>query len=97
MKKAIVKQIKNEIKYLNIGNNRTIPVAGIVGIFDLDETTVSRSMRDYLRNCEKSGITISVAKSLPKSIIYYDDGMRENIFFSSFSSAVLYKRLNGNE
>lgn len=97
MKKAVIKTIKNEIRYLNIGNNRSLPVAGIIGIYDLDETTVSKQMRDYLRKCEKNGIVISASTSLPKSIIQYDDGVRENIYFSSFTSAVLYKRLTENE
>ena len=97
MKKAVIINIKDKVKYLNIGNTRVIPVEGIVGIFDMDETTVSRSMRDFLRQCQKSEIIISVANSLPKSIIYYDDGIRENIYFSSFNSTVLYKRICGEE
>lgn len=94
MKKPVIYNLKSQRRYLNVGNNRSIPVSGIVGIFDIDSTTVSRNMRDWLRQCEKEGILISVANSIPKSVILYDDGVYRSVWFSSFNSSVLKARLN---
>ena len=93
MKKTVIYNLKKESRYLNVGNNRSIPVSGIVGIFDIDSTTVSRTMRDWLRLCEKEGILISVASSLPKSVVLYDDGIGRSVWFSSFNASVLKSRI----
>ncbi|MBE6543123.1 MAG: hypothetical protein E7675_01850 [Ruminococcaceae bacterium] len=93
MKKPVVYNIKSGRRYLNVGNNRSIPVSGIVGIFDMDSTTVSRYMRDWLRQCQNEGTIISVATTIPKTVILYDDGVGRSVWFSSFSSSVLRSRL----
>lgn len=95
MKKPVVYNIKSGARYLNVGNNRSVPVSGIVGIFDMDSTTVSKNMRDWLRACEREGILISVANSLPKSVILYDDGVQRSVWFSSFNASVLRSRIIG--
>jgi hypothetical protein len=97
LKKAVIINYKSPRRYVNIGNNRSIPVSGIVGIYDMDNATVSAEMRKWLRDAQKSGIVISVAESLPKSIIYYDDGINENVYFSPFSTAVIQKRISGKD
>ena len=93
MKKPVIYNLRSKSRYLNVGNNRSIPVSGIVGIFDIDSTTVSRNMRDWLRACEREGILISVATSLPKSVILYDDGVGRSVWFSSFNASVLRSRM----
>ena len=95
MKKPVIYNLKKESRYLNVGNNRSIPVSGIVGIFDIDSTTVSKNMRDWLRSCEREGVLISVANSLPKSVILYDDGVGRSVWFSSFNVSVLKARMMG--
>ncbi len=97
MKKPVIYNLKKESRYLNVGNNRSIPVSGIVGIFDIDSTTVSRNMREWLISCQKEGILVSVAASLPKSVILYDDGVGRSVWFSSFNASVLKSRIYGGK
>ena len=78
---------------MEIGNLRTIPIAGIVGIFDMDSATMSAQTREFLKNYQKVGAITSVSAALPKSFIVYDDGELEQIYFSPFSAAVLRHRL----
>ena len=95
MKKAVIIDFKKPSRYVNIGNNRSIPTSGIMGIYDMDSATRSYQMRKWLRDAQNSGKVISVATSLPKSIIYYDDGVSENVYFSPFSSSVIQGRIEG--
>ena len=56
--------------YLNIGQDTVITDKNILGIFDLDNTTVSKSTREYINTASKNGecITVSI-EELPKSFI----------------------------
>ena len=56
--------------YLNIGQDTVISDKNILGIFDLDNTTVSKSTREYINTASKNGecITVSI-EELPKSFI----------------------------
>ena len=55
--------------YLQIGTEKFIKDSDILGIFDLDNTTVSIKTREYLNNSEKNGETFTVSYDLPKSFI----------------------------
>lgn len=56
--------------FLHLGSETVIQTDTILGIFDLDNTTISRHSRDYLNRAEKSGRLINVSPlELPKSFI----------------------------
>ena len=56
--------------YLNIGQDTVITDKNILGIFDLDNTTVSKSTREYINTASKNGECITVSfEELPKSFI----------------------------
>lgn len=63
----------------------------------MDSSTASPAMRKWLRDAQANGQVISVANSLPKSIIYYDDGVRENVYFSPFASSVIQGRIENEK
>ena len=41
--------------YILISQDKAITTDGILGIFDLDNTTVSKASREYINYAEKSG------------------------------------------
>ena len=55
--------------YLHLGQDTVVTLDEIIGIFDLDTTTVSKSTRNYLTNAEKAGDVVNVSMELPKSFI----------------------------
>ena len=55
--------------YLHLGQSTVITHDEIIGIFDLDNTTVSKKTRDYLSKAEKEGRVNVVSYELPKSFI----------------------------
>ena len=46
--------------YLHLGNNFVIPESDVIGIFDMDNTTISKHTRKLLNLAEKSGKVTAV-------------------------------------
>lgn len=65
----------------------------IIGIFDLDNTTVSKITRDYLTRAEKGGRVVNVSMELPKSFIVCENENKEiTVYICQISSSTLIKR-----
>ena len=64
--------------YLHLGMDKVITFDDIIGIFDLDTTTVSKNTRDFLAKAEKAGIVENVCYDLPKSFIVCKTADGEN-------------------
>ena len=47
--------------YLHLGQDTVVTLDEIIGIFDLDTTTVSKSTRNYLTNAEKAGDVVNLS------------------------------------
>ncbi len=79
--------------YLHLGMDKVITFDDIIGIFDLDTTTVSKRTRDYLAKAEKAGIVENVCYDIPKSfIVCRDKNGNERVYISQISSTTLLKR-----
>jgi len=79
--------------YLHLGLDKVITYDEILGIFDLDNTTVSKSTRDYLSKAEKNGEVYNVCNDLPKSFVVCMDGGKKKVYITQISSATLLKRI----
>ena len=79
--------------YLHIGQEVVVKTADILGIFDMENTTVSRPTRDFLAQAEKRGRVITVCDDLPRSFVVCcgEDGT-ETVYISQISCATLRKR-----
>ncbi len=80
--------------FLHVGNNKNIRERDIIGIFDMDNATVSTISRKFLSENQKKGLVTSANDEIPKSFVIYRDGEKVNICFSQLSSAALYGRLS---
>ena len=78
--------------YLRISNNYVVPKNEIIGIFDMDNTTVSRQGRDFLPVAEQNGELIYSADDLPKSYVVTEHEGKIRVYLSSFSSKLLIGR-----
>ena len=85
------------MKYLHLGKDTSIEIKNIVGIFDMDTSTVSKHTREFLKVCEKENRIVNVSFELPKSYILYDFSGEYSIYLSPLNSATLMKRMaNGD-
>ncbi len=78
--------------YLHLGEDTVITDDKIIGIFDMDTSTVNKATRDYLSKAEKDKKVIYVNYDLPKSFIVTDD----KIFISPINTSTLNKRAKNN-
>jgi hypothetical protein len=79
--------------YLYLGENTVIRACNLVGIFDIDSTSVSRVTRDYLTSAQRGGRIIEVNNELPKSYVVCSDGSNISVYLSQISPATLKKRM----
>ena len=78
--------------YLHLGGEYVVIEEEVIGIFDLDTSTVSKHTRNFLNKKEKEKKVINVSFELPKSFILVGDKQNEKIYISQISSATLNKR-----
>ncbi len=78
--------------YLHLGGDIIIKKQGIVGIYDLDNTTISKRTREFLQTHEKKGSLTYATMELPKSFIVYDSGKGIHVYVSQISTSTLLKR-----
>ena len=82
--------------FLHVGRNKNIREKNIIGIFDMDNSTVSMITRRFLSENQKKGKVEIVNYEIPKSFVIYRDGENVNICFSPISSSALYGRLSAS-
>ncbi|MBQ7504552.1 MAG: DUF370 domain-containing protein [Ruminococcus sp.] len=82
--------------YLHLGEKTVIKTENIIGIFDLDNTTVSKNTRVYLAKQQKEGNVINVSYELPKSFIICEENNEKKIYISQLSNQTLYRRILNN-
>lgn len=78
--------------YLPIGKDMAVRKAGIIGIFDMDNTSVSKHTRAFLNRAEKEGRVVP-SDELPKSFILSTQYAMERVYLSPLSSRTLEKRM----
>ena len=79
--------------YLHLGQETVVKMDSIVGIFDLDTSTISKFTRDYLTQAEKSGKVVNVSMELPKSFVVCDHPYHAQIvYLSQLSPTTLQRR-----
>ena len=75
--------------YLHLGQDTVITTKSIIGIFDMDTSTVNKATRDYLSNAEKNKKTVYVNFELPKSFVV----CRDKIYICPLNTSTLIKRV----
>ena len=78
--------------YLPIGNDMSVRSSSVIGIFDLDNTTVTRRGQEFLSRAEKERQVVP-CDELPKSFIVTVEYGFLRVYLSSLSTQTLEKRL----
>ena len=74
--------------YLHIGEDTVIRDRDIIGIFDMDTSTVNKATRDYLKKAEQEKRVVYVNYDLPKCFVVTN----KKIYISPINTATLNKR-----
>ncbi|MGN0443146.1 MAG: extracellular matrix regulator RemB [Acutalibacteraceae bacterium] len=84
--------------FLHLGQNTVIHQDDIIGIFDLDNTTVSKKTRDFLAKKEKEGRVVNVSYELPKSFVLCENKNKEiTVYITQISTSTLIKRVKNSD
>ena len=79
--------------YIHLGNNVMLPTSEIIGIFDIENTSISKRTRDFLNRAEKEGRVVTISYDLPRSFVIAGKNMKESkVYISQISSSTLLKR-----
>ena len=74
--------------FLHIGEDTLIRDKEIIGIFDMDTSTVNKATRDYLKKAEQEKRVVYVIYDLPKCFVVTD----KNVYISPINTSTLSKR-----
>ena len=74
--------------FLHIGEDTLIRDKDIIGIFDMDTSTVNKATRDYLKKAEQEKRVVYVNYELPKCLVVTD----KNVYISPINTSTLSKR-----
>ena len=74
--------------FLFLGGDTTVNSSNIIGIFDIEECSVSRITADYLNACQKKGIIINASEEMPKAFVVCSD----KTYITNVSNQTINKR-----
>ena len=78
--------------YLPIGNDMSVRDTSLIGIFDMDNTSISKRTRHFLEQAQRNGQVVS-CDDLPKSYILTVEYGMPRVYESAYTTATLEKRL----
>lgn len=74
--------------YLFLGGDISVKSDEVVGIFDIEECSVSKITAEYLNLCQKSGKIVNVSDDMPKSFTVTE----QKTYISNVSNNTICKR-----
>ena len=78
--------------YISIGNDFAVRESTVIGIFDLDNTTINARGREFLERAEKEG-QIVPWDDLPRSFILTSEYGMTKIYQTNLSTHTLAKKM----
>ncbi|MGN0594223.1 MAG: extracellular matrix regulator RemB [Hominimerdicola sp.] len=79
--------------FLHLGNDYMVNTKDVIGIFDIENTSVSKITKDFLNESSKNRRVVNCTYEMPKSfIVCLDKDFTETVYISQMSCATLLKR-----
>ena len=78
--------------FLHLGENITVKLRDIIGIFPYEGQHFSNDNRIFLRMADEDGFVVRISKDPPKSYIIAEIEKRSRIYLSPISARTLIKR-----
>ena len=78
--------------YIHLGMGVVVREEDVIGIFDMENTTVSEKMREFLRRAQQEGLVEDVCYDLPRSVVVCRDFMLGRVYITQVAPATLLRR-----
>lgn len=82
--------------FVDIGNSFVINSKEIITVFDIDNSSISKRTRDFLKKAEKEKRIINASSDIPRTFIVCSPKEKEDkhiIYLSQLSSSTILKRI----
>ena len=83
--------------YLHIGNGNSLKKKDIIGIFDLDTSTVSSVSKRFINSKQKEGSVEYDDSDIPRSFVFAESDGKYKVILSRISTAGLRMRVEDKE
>lgn len=80
--------------YLHIGNGQSVKKKDIIGVFDLDTSTVTKTGKDFINKLEREGAVEYSDDDLPRSFVLISEEKKCKAKLSRISTKGLMARAN---
>jgi hypothetical protein len=77
--------------YLHLGRDYVLNDRDVIGIFDLETTTLSPRGREFLDRAQREGAVVSLSDELPRSFVLADAAV-DTVYLSALSPGALARR-----
>lgn len=83
--------------YIHIGNDFVIRSRDLIGIFNIENTTVSADTRSFLKMSAERGCEVSCTDDLPRSftVTFNTENLDEKVYIGRLSVSAIEKRTEG--
>ena len=79
--------------YLYLGGSTVVENNSIIGIFDMDQTTVSSRTRNFLSIAQKNGIVRETSFELPKSFVVCEKNGETTVYITQPNTSTFFRRV----
>ena len=80
--------------YIHLGSSMAVRDSAVIGVFDLDNTTVSKHTRAFLQQAEQEGALVDVSDDLPKAFVLTSEYGMDRVYLTQMAAPTIYKRAN---
>ena len=82
--------------YIHIGNDHVIRDKDLIGVFNIENTTVSQDTRNYLKNAAKRRCEVSCTELIPRSFVvtFENKQLDEKVYITRISADTIEKRIS---
>lgn len=74
--------------YISLGNDVSVLQSDIIGVFDIEKTSVVKSVNDFLGYCQRNNRIYYVSLEMPKSFVVCTDC----VYITNVSAGTIRKR-----
>ena len=78
--------------YISIGADFSVRDRAVIGIFDLDNTSISKHTRAFLSEAEAQGEVVDVSGKLPKSYVLTEEFGLRRVYLTQYNATIMEKR-----
>ena len=81
--------------FLHLGNNYLVNTKDVIGIFDIENTSVSANTKEFLNFAAKNRRVVNCTYEMPKSfVVCLDKDFTETVYISQKNKTKLLKKNN---